>query len=177
MAASFRQLKQYQEVSFFSLPFLFFTLPFRMERNTSQRKKLCSLILMFWGWMYCDWWKAYKCWMTERIETMIRMNCTFVFAFTYVSMYTNTMSKELFGVSQRGDGSTNNFFLSIFSWYCERISWFKFNVMRFSVVFFCPSCYTHFLPKIESIASKKLCSRQFYSYFSCRCCEIYTVAI
>lgn len=136
MAASFRQLKQYQEVSFFSLPFLFFTLPFRMERNTSQRKKLCSLILMFWGWMYCDWWKAYKCWMTERIETMIRMNCTFVFAFTYVSMYTNTMSKELFGVSQRGDGSTNNFFLSIFSWYCERISWFKFNVMRFSVVFF-----------------------------------------
>lgn len=115
MAASFRQLKQYQEVSFFSLPFLFFTLPFRMERNTSQRKKLCSLILMFWGWMYCDWWKAYKCWMTERIETMIRMNCTFVFAFTYVSMYTNTMSKELFGVSQRGDGSTNNFFFYQFS--------------------------------------------------------------
>lgn len=98
---------------------------------------------MFWGWMYCDWWKAYKCWMTERIETMIRMNCTFVFAFTYVSMYTNTMSKELFGVSQRGDGSTNNFFLSIFSWYCERISWFKFNVMRFSVVFL-SVVFTHF---------------------------------
>lgn len=100
-----------------------------------------------------------------------------------VSMYTNTMSKELFGASQR-----IAFFLCchfhLFKWYQflhDIAKKFRdLNSMIFDGLFFLNRVIPIFYVVSFSFAiffwlcrspSKKLCSRQFYSYFSCRCCE------
>lgn len=127
---------------------------------------LFGFVFVFGQWMKCilyDWW-AYKCcWMTgsNRISDS---NELYFCAYVLHEFNVN----ELFGVSQCDD----DFFFFYIQCFLMKLpknfESFKFNVRFLPSLVSCINF--NFLVRFQWIASKKLGLRQFYSYFSCRCC-------